>query len=214
MAYLELGEDVIDAATTDSQRGLARRLFGLAGALAPEQLGRSACLALAQAAPTPLERRRLLALASLLDGPIAVPRPALQGERLSRDAALAVTQAIEFYRMGQGPRALAALKKPGATPLIESIGALLPGGLNRFMQDCNLYHGQLRPSLAPAEVDRLLHLEHALLADADRAWSDDLLLQGGLPLVEVDPANLSQSLGVDPERNVFRNGQWVQAETE
>ena len=66
--YFELAEEVADAATTDAERGLARELFGYAGALDTDRLGRSALLALASMAPTARERDRAMAAAEIIGG--------------------------------------------------------------------------------------------------------------------------------------------------
>jgi hypothetical protein len=97
-AYFELAEDIADAAASDEERGLARRLFALAGALDPERLGRSACLALADMQSQPHLRRRLLALATLLGerrGEIAALDVLEQTAAPSADAALAVVAAAK-----------------------------------------------------------------------------------------------------------------------
>ncbi len=104
---------------------------------------------------------------------------------------------------------MAVLDKPGATALLESAGGVLRGGARRFMEDCKLYRGQRRPMIAADDLHRMLQLEAAVLAGADRAWSGELLLGRGIPLVEVDPDNLQQTLGADASRPYYRRGQWV-----
>ncbi len=210
-AYFELAEEMADDPADQTERDLARYLFGLAGALDPPGLGRSASLALADMEDREYVKRRLLALATLLDerGGVAgwgQPAPAT---RISASAAVAVGEALSHYRRGHGPRALAVLKKPGATALLESVGGVLRGGARRFIEDCKLYRGQRRPMIADDDLHRMLQLEAAVLAGADRAWSGELLLRGGRPLVEVDPDNLQQTLGADASRPYYRRGRWV-----
>jgi predicted GH43/DUF377 family glycosyl hydrolase len=55
----------------------------------------------------------------------------------------------------------------------------------------------------------MLRLEVALLSGAERPWSAELRLGGGGPLVEVDPGQLAETLGVDPGRSIYRDGRWV-----
>ena len=57
MAYLELAEEVADAAGGGGNLDLARHLFALAAALDPPRLGRSGCLALADLAEGGNDRR-------------------------------------------------------------------------------------------------------------------------------------------------------------
>jgi len=209
IAYFELAEEVADRAGTPAEHALAQRLFGLAGALAPETLGRSACLALADLEATDAGRRRLLALAGLLGAggaELPVKHDPLRDPSL--EALLALTEALSHYRKGNGSRALTALRADGAAELLEACDRLLPGGANRFREDCRHYRGQLRPSLTDAEFDRLLQMELGLLGGANRPWSSELMLSRGAPLIELDPDDLADTLGAEVERPVFRDGRW------
>ncbi|HWB20908.1 MAG TPA: hypothetical protein VG711_11450, partial [Phycisphaerales bacterium] len=211
MKYFELAEEIADQAADEADLALARRLYGLAAVLDPDKLALSSCLALAQLAPADAEKRRLLALASILNTSLLqFPNLAVSQEDIDPGAAFAVSQAIALYRAGEGPRALSALKAPGAEALLQSVSEYLPGGINRFKQDCQLYRGQRAPALLPVEVDTLLKLEFALLSGTDRTWSSDLMLSKGIPLVEVDPNHLADTLGVDAERPIYRNGMWLE----
>jgi len=217
MEYFELAEEVADAAVDQSSRELARHLFALAGVLDPERIGCSAGLALADMAEDDPQRRRFLAVASLLGGSPFGPGslPVRGGEVLDahgESAALAVAEAFSFYRRGRGSNALAALDEPGAMDLLRSCEHLLRGGMRRFVEDCKLYKGQLRPSLADDDIERLLRLEIGLLSGPDRPWSGELLITGGAPLIEVDPRRLEQTFGVDASRPLYRDGRWVAPE--
>lgn len=213
MAYLELAEELADSAVTERQRALARELFALAGVLDRARLGRSACLALADLSEDQLQRRRLLALAWLLDerGGGAAPVPGGPRE-FGRDAAVAVAEAMSHYRMGEGTQALTALDKtPGARDALEACGHAFRGGAARFLADCEVYRGgRQRPSLSRADLVTMLRLETAILSGADRSWSAELLLGRGEPLVEVDPDRLAEILGADPTRPFHRDGRWVE----
>ncbi len=116
MAYFELAEEIADASDDTQHRGRARHLFALAGVLDPPRLGRSACLALADLEPDEHAKRRLLALAALLDERAGGLGRGPSGEttRYDRAAAVAVTEAIGLYRKGNGAKALASLRAPGA----------------------------------------------------------------------------------------------------
>ena len=213
MDYFELAEEVADGATTNSQRELARTLFGLAGALDPAQLGRSACLALADLESDSTDRRRLLALASLLGQEGGGRVPSLDGDaRVAADpvAALAVSEAFSHYRRGEGQNALAALKAPGSMELLTAHSPILRGGIDRFIEDCNYFRGGDRmPRLDDADITRMLRFEAALLAGDQRDWSSDLVINQNQPLAEVDPDHLDRSLGVDLSRPLWRDGRWV-----
>ncbi|MCP3905429.1 MAG: hypothetical protein GY715_17530 [Planctomycetes bacterium] len=212
MAYFELGEEMADAAVDDAERELARRLFALAGLL-DRRLARSACLALADLAGDEQEHRRLMALAALLgDGGIApVGGSGLDGPWLEpgAPAALAVTEAFSHYRRGKGSRANTALRTPGAMELLQTCDRFLYGGVHRFLEDCKLYRGRLRPGLSEEDRVRMMRLEIALLTGDGRPWSSELLYAGGRPLVEVDPDQLEEAFGTDASRPIYRGGRWV-----
>jgi len=214
MSYFELAEEIADAKTDKTQLDMAKRLFGLAGALDPDHLGRSACLALADLEDDAAAKRRLVTLAALLGADLAghsSPAAVLGtgANSVSPAAAYAVSSALSHYRRGRGSQALAALKEPGALELLTKYERMLPGGILRFQEDCKLYTtGKTKPSLSSGEVARMLRFEAALLAGADRDWSSQILLTGGQPLVEVDPSRLDESLGVDLLRPYFRRGRW------
>jgi hypothetical protein len=217
MAYFELAEEIADAAaeSDEADRDLARRLFALAGALESKSLGRSACLAMAELESDEQARLRLLALAELLDAnrftslPDAQHAGAVRPAGRNIPALRAATEALSRYREGQGALAITAARRPGVMPLLESGSAALPGGLARFMEDCKVYRGQLKPTLTNEDINAMLRLEAAWLAGDDRSWSSELFLTRGKPLIEVDPDRLEESLGVDASRSVYRNGAWA-----
>jgi hypothetical protein len=214
LAYFELAEELADAPQSDADKETARTVFALSAALDSRHLGRSACLALAQMETDAATRRRLLALATLLESHrfSSMPSATAVANRRAAPAPAAVVAAAESlsrYRKGQGALALTAAKEPGAMDVLQSASAAIPGGLERFLEDCKLYRGQVKPNLSPDEVNTLLRLEAALLAGEDRSWSGELLLTRGEALVEVDPDRLEESLGIDASRCVYRSGRWV-----
>ena len=187
------------------------RAGDMAGVLDKASLGRSACLALADLETQPHVRRRLLAMASLLERRTGVINlaPTQTPDRFSPGTALAVAEAFSYYRRGMGSRALSSLRQPGAMALLESIDHLIRGGAQRFTEDCKLYNGQIRPAITEAQRAMMLKTEQALLSGEERTWSNELFLSGGRPLIELDADQLSETLGVDGERTVYRNGRWL-----
>jgi len=213
MAYFNLAERVADTAQTAEQQALARHLFGLAGALDAARLGRSAAIALADLAPSDAERRRLLALASLLGSPSLLSPElgdvSIAGGGYSDSTVLSLTSAFSYYRRGRGAAALTALREDDAEALLNACDAVVPGGARRFREDCRNYRGQLRPLLGRDELVRMLRLEVGLLAGDNRPWSGDLLLHRGQVLVEVDPSRLDEAFNINRTRAIFRDGQWL-----
>ncbi|MEM7228825.1 MAG: hypothetical protein AAF432_08425 [Planctomycetota bacterium] len=210
MAYFELAEDLVDSPDSERDRELAQQLFGLAGALSPDLLGRSAALALADVEEDPGQKRRLLALADLLaeSRPGLQPRSSRARSHVDPAAAYAVATALHEFRNGYGPRAIRALEQVGATELLTTADDALRGGARRFIEDCNLYRGGQRPSLSSGEISSLMHLEAALLAGNDLTWTDELSLRGGVTYIEVDPEQLEQVFDVNADRPFYREGTW------
>lgn len=213
-AYFELAEEVADSAGDPGSRAMARHLFGLAGVLDPDHLGRSACLALADLETDVKARRRLRALASLLGSDGMMTSEAAMTSLVSEanlTAAVALGEAFGQYRRGQGPKAAEALRKAGASELLQQIDHLLPGGAAKFIDDIKHHRGQSRPALSGEHLARMLRLEIAMLSGGARSWSSDWLLTGGKPLIEVDPTRLQEALGVDGSKPIYRGGRWVSA---
>ena len=204
MDYLELGEEVAERAETDDERRLARQLFGLAGALDTQRLGRSAMLALAQFASTPEERARALAAAELAGG-----RGAAIRRTMADPAALeALARAISFHRRGEGRKALNALKQDGADALLDQVGDALAGGADVFRAECRSMKPGSPSMLDEDAISRGLYLELALRAGELRGAGLDLFLEGDAPLIEIDLADPMGTWGVDPSRPWWRNGAW------
>ena len=214
MAYFELAEEIADSSADGARRDLARHLFALSGVLAPQRLGRSACLALADLEEDEHSKRRLLALAALLDeraGGLIVG-PAGETAYYDQPSVLAVTDALSFYRTGNGAKAVSALRSPSAKQILDTYDSIFRGGSKRFIEDCRLYRGSRRPVIADPDRVLLLRFEAGLLAGDDRSWSGELLLNGGRPLIEVDPDRLESSFGVNAGQPCYRDGRWQPCE--
>lgn len=222
--YFELAEEIADAHGQSPGRDLARWLFAVSGAIDPSRLGRSACLALADLETDAKHKQRLLALASLMGGGMLGPRNAdsrqtapmptwnnASGSASMLAAALAMSDGLGHYRRGEGPKALAAFRKPGATELLTKFDRHLApnGGAERILDDCKHFRGNATPILPPEQIVAMMNVELALLSGTDRTWASDLLLYNAQPLMEVDPDRLVDTLGVDARRILFRNGRWT-----
>lgn len=221
LGYFELAEEVADVAATDTDRDLARQLFGLAVVLDPQRLGRSACLALADLETETQRRRRWLALADLLasrDTSLLPPtsaqhiNPASRSGLLDTAAAMDVSRVFSLFRRGKGAAAAAVLKEnPAALELLRSVSDRLPGGLDQFLADLQTYRNQ-RPNLTRTDLQVYLQLDAAFLAGRNRPWSTDLLLNTGSPLPEIDPDQLHIELGINPANTIYRHGAWRPAQ--
>lgn len=228
MAYFELAEDMADAAGDDeSMRDLARYLFGLAGVLDPDRLGRSAALALADMTDNAESRRRLLALASILDqrghSILLTMQPHTDHTRdVDFDTAAIMTflEAIGEYRWGRGARAMSTLRREGMDEILAFYVAPLRVTASEIHDAIRTYRtGQNRPPISTDELDAMHRMELAMLtgphAVIRRPWSADLMLTQDRPLIEVDPDRLDMSFGVDASRPYYRgalhDGHWTSA---
>jgi hypothetical protein len=202
--YLVLAEEVADAASSERERQLARELFGLAGALDTERLGRSALLALAQFASDRRERERALAAAEIVGGRGGL----LRSFRIEPEQLEALSRAFSFYRRGEGRKALNVLRQADADAVLEEIGDAIPGGAAGFRAELEAMRGGGAARPDPQSVRRLLLLELALRQGDGRAVSLDMLLRGDEPLIEIDPSDPAALWQVDPTKPWWRNGKW------
>lgn len=209
--YFEVAEEIADAARNPAEAALAEHLFRLAGALDPDGLGRSACLALSDLAATDAERARYRLAAVLLDrrGAAVVEEIGGPADDSGPGSALLLSEAMSLYRRGLGPRVIKLLDQPGVAALLDAHPTAIDGGPNRIREDAKSYRGQARPPLRAEAITSLLRLEVGLLAGRDRPWSSDLLLTRNAPLPEVDPGRLDTLFDVDATRSVYRGGAWV-----
>ncbi len=211
LVYFELAEELADLSTKPENTEMAKRLFGLAGSLDPQRLGRSSCLALAGLEEDYQRRGRLTMLANMLDRHSLKPQVGSTGALLTRNRsdALAVATAISAYRNGRGQETIEILSEPAHLALLRQVEHLIPGGADRLIEESGRYQRGKRPTLSQREVDQFLELELALLVNDQRSWGSELLLTQGAPLIEADPTRLAETLGVDANRPYFRDGVWV-----
>lgn len=80
------------------------------------------------------------------------------------------------------------------------------GGKPRLCPTCG---GSPGPQLSKQELLVHLRMESALLRGIHRLWSAQSLADGGEPLRDPDPAELSAWYKVDTERTVWQQDQWV-----
>ena len=204
MDYLELGEEVADAATNDADRRLARELFGYAGALDSARLGRSAMLALAAIAETPGERMRASSAAELVGGRGAA-RTAFSADPAQIEA---LSRAISFHRRGDGRKALAALRQDDADALLDKVGEPLAGTAKVFREECKAMRSNSGAVPIADIVRRGLLVELALRSGDLRPPALDIALLGDAPLIEIDLADPMSTWRVDPSKPWWRNGHW------
>jgi hypothetical protein len=217
MQYFELAEDIADAAADDRERDLARHLFALSGVIAPQMLGRSACLALAEMETDQVRRKRLRAMATMFDphSPVnaAAADPSTIGNE-TRDwpAVLDLGEAFSALRLGRGSRAATIIRRHTVTELLDVLDRT--AGIDRARLEEEARATRRPSSLISPRVDEEMLLELALLAGAERSWSADLVLHGDQPFIEADPNLLVRMLGDNAARPYYRHGHWVASANE
>lgn len=211
--YFELGEEVADAAMNANERSLARELFGIAGLLDRQGLGRSAALAIADLEDRQAARQRLRAAAELLADSGQVDPDASAGTGMSAEGRLAFCRALACLRRGDSARTSRHLAKADAAIVLEELGYMLPGGVARLKRDFEVYTGGLRPDISKNELSGHLVAESIALKPGKSTWSVVLRASEGAPLLVIDLQRLDRLFGADPSRPYWVGGRWVDRRT-
>ena len=270
--YLLLAEEIADSAATEADLRLARQLYTLAlvldggengakataagGAGETDNAGKgqrqtassvaaSACYGLAELTRSPTERRWLMATASAAR-PQAI-KDRIQPVRLVETTinltpAVHLFDAISMARGGEGRRADAMLKRPGAGELLAKFERALDdrgyfnsaSRIKRWITEwptctecankrvvsrteggktitrvCSTCRGNPGPPLGLDDLVNQVRFQSALLSGIQNSWSAALLVDGGEPAREPEPAAVARVYGVDVAATQWRDGQWV-----
>ncbi len=124
-------------------------------------------------------------------------------------------------------RAIPTSGQPGALTALEQTIALWPCpecGNTRYVSKsgprglevrlCPTCRGNPGPQLARTELIDQLRFEAILLNGIQRSWAAQALIDQGAPLRDPDPADLPALYAVDPDKPLWRDGQWVSAAKE
>lgn len=74
---------------------------------------------------------------------------------------------------------------------------------------CYYCNGNPGPTLTRPEFIAHLRFESRMLNGIQRSWAAQIATDLGAPLRELDPDELAPTLGVDPTKTLWRDGQWV-----
>ncbi len=77
---------------------------------------------------------------------------------------------------------------------------------------CRVCGGNPGPELSTEEFIATLRFEARMLRGVQRSWSAQVIADGGAPVRDPDPAELSSILGIDTRRTLWRNGRWIAPE--
>ena len=210
IAYFELAEEILASDPDGTERALAEHLLRLSGALDPDTFARAACLMLAEMASQTTDRRRFGVLAEMFDRrPIRLSMDMADPlGRADRSTILGLGEVLSLYRRGEGARAEEILEQPGVRSLLVEVAEHLDG-MERIMTNLRLYRrGTQRPLDPRSTTEIMVRTELAIIKGDDRTWSEDLLLNNGAPVAELDPSHIAEVFGVDPTRSRFRDGGW------
>lgn len=77
---------------------------------------------------------------------------------------------------------------------------------------CSNCAGNPGPALSTEELAGQLRFESLLLEGKQRSWASQLAADHGAPLVQANADEVSDAMGVDPRRCIWRDGEWVEGE--
>jgi hypothetical protein len=78
---------------------------------------------------------------------------------------------------------------------------------------CYYCNGNPGPTLTRPEFVAHLRFESRMLNGIQRSWAAQIATDLGAPLRELDPDELAPTLGVDPSKTLWRDGQWIAPDT-
>jgi hypothetical protein len=210
-AYRDYAEELAEKRRDPEARETSRRLYVIAAYLAPQELGRSCLLGMANLARGPAEERKYRAMAYLLDPqhdrgllrrPLARQGPAAEAEDEGRELVL---KAVRAMRRGDRRIVLNLIKSPSFKPSFQ------------HWSDDITYEEfiSLPEEIPPAKLLQVLRLELALSrsntgdeTEADRsevAWARIVQQGGDAPVPALSLVNICE---YDPRKCLFRAGQW------
>jgi hypothetical protein len=208
LEYFELGEEMADAATTDQQRAIARRLFGIAGRIDPEGLGGSAALALATLTTDVRAADRLRAAAAMLGDGITRSGATRNRTRVDALTAIEISEAFGGFRTGRTSKLRQLVDDPIRLRLLKTWDDSLPGGV-KWLAEQSRRSARSRPDLDEDEVLAMLRIEAGLLQGDQLTWSSMLDLDGDEPLLEIRVDRIDEMLLDGELLPYWRGGQWT-----
>jgi hypothetical protein len=208
LGYLQYAEELSIKKQDPEARDAARRLFLIAGSLAPQTHGRQAALGLANVAADADEARQARTLASLIDpsGPAVepvVPTPA--AARIDSGRARALISGIQAYRRGEVKTARNAFGNEDNLRMLASLDPPVP--VDRLRE--SLTGQEFRPDYqvlaALVPLERSLRLDGTLAGSGTGAEVDPFSAENRIPVAWPTWSNVTE---FDPAETVFRDSKW------
>lgn len=208
LGYLQYAEELSIKKQDPEARDAARRLFLIAGSLAPKVHGRQAALGLANVAAGVDESRKARTLASLIDpsGPDAEPVVAkTPAPTVEVGRARVLIAGIQAYRRGEVATARRAFDDPETVRLLASLDPPVPMDLLKT----SLTEREFRPDYevlaALVPLERSLRVEGTLAGSGKSASDDPFSAENRLPVAWPTWKNVTD---FDPAETLFRDGKW------
>jgi hypothetical protein len=208
LTYLQYAEELSIKKQDPEARDAARRMFLIAGSIAPQVHGRQAALGLANVAADADEARKARTLASLVDpsGSAAEPvvaKPAV--EKIDAGRARVLIAGIQAYRKADVPTARRAFDDSDNARLLASLDPPVPMDLLKT----SLAEREFRPDYevlaALVPLERSLRVEGTLAGSGKSAEDDPFSAENRLPVAWPTWKNVTD---FDPAETIFRDGKW------
>lgn len=212
-AYRDYAEELAEKKRDPDARSTAIRLYLIAAHLAPDSLGRSSLLGMVPLARNPLERRRFLAMAYLLDPrhdnslllPARQPESEEVGEEREEGERL-LLKALREFRQGNTRRARVLLEQDRVKRALSPYTDIISYE--------ELHNAQY--DTPPGTLYKMLRLELRLARGGTarenpqqshaQAWSEIAKRGLGAPIPSLSLKTITE---FDPAECVFRDGHWT-----
>jgi len=216
-AYREYAEELVEKKTDPEAVETAKRLFMIAAHLDPEGQGRSALLGMTPLMDSPQGVKQLRAIAYLIDP--AHDAALLEGQKQEATTGAAldeslreeVTEVLRMLRQGERADARQQLQREEIrTAMRQGTSKITPDECLALIQgQCpGCEQGKIPPYMLQKLVAAELELNTSQSADqVQPQWGFflDGNFQKPLPVL-----SLSQAIGFDPRKSVYRDGKWVE----
>jgi hypothetical protein len=208
LGYLQYAEELSIKKQDPEARDAARRMFLIAGSLAPQVHGRQAALGLANVAATSDEARKARTMASLVDpsGPAAegvVAKPT--APKIDAGRARILTAGIQAYRRGEVATARRAFEDRDIATLLASLDPPVPMEALKASLAERIFRPDYDVLAVLVPLERSLRAEGTLAGSAKSADDDPFSAENRAPVAWPTWSNVTP---FDPAETVFRDGKW------
>jgi len=215
--YFLRAEEVADVADDAPQRRLAIRLYAIAATLDPDQWGTSGLLGIIELLD---DESTIRALRSMIELQESDPAGLLPESRVvlgqTDRATVAAFDVLSYARSGEELDARRRLRNiPGVRERLLAYQDEIPGGMQRLIDDLmKTTDTGVRQRLTAAEQVAQLQVQLRLLGGREESWSATLMAWRGRPMQSLESHDLGTLLGLDLDRQVWRNDRWQPIEVE